>query len=143
MAKITLDVVTPNGVVFNDMVDSVFVEGIDGDLGILPGHIPLFTAIKIGILTYKKENVTDYLAVMGGFIDINDNKVTVLSSSGEKASDIDALRVKQDKDKAEQELMMKKGDVDFAHAEKEIVKSAARLKAMELLEQSGRGRKKH
>jgi F-type H+-transporting ATPase subunit epsilon len=87
--------------------------------------------------------VTDYLAVMGGFIDINDNKDTVLSSSGEKASDIDALRVKQDKDKAEQELMMKKGDVDFAHAEKEIVKSAARLKAMELLEQSGRGRKKH
>jgi F-type H+-transporting ATPase subunit epsilon len=142
MAKLALDVVTPNGVIFKDTVDSVFVEGIDGDLGILPDHIPFFTAIKVGILSYKKDNVTDYLAVMGGFIDVSNNNVTVLSSSGEKASDIDSLRVKKDREKAEQDLMAKKGDVDFAVAEKEIVKSAARLKAVELLEQSGRTRRK-
>ena len=55
MAKLSLDVVTPNGVVFSDTVDEVSVEGIDGELGILPDHLPLFTAIKIGILSFKKE----------------------------------------------------------------------------------------
>jgi F-type H+-transporting ATPase subunit epsilon len=142
MAKLTLDVVTPNGVVFSDNVDAVFVEAIDGDLGILPDHIPLFTAMKMGILTYHKDNVTDYLALMGGFIEVSNNKVTVLSSSGEKAGDIDALRAKQDREQAERELMAKKGDIDFAHAEKEIIKSSVRLKAVELLEQSGRTRRK-
>ena len=141
MAKLTLDVVTPNGVTFSDTVDSVSVEGIDGEIGILPDHIPLFTALKISIVTFKKDNTTDYIAVMGGFLDVVNNKVTILSRSAEVASNIDVLRVKQDKEKAERDLMEKSGDDRFESAQREVVKSHARLRAVELLEKSGKGRK--
>ncbi len=138
MAKLTLDIVTPNGVTFSDTVDSVSVEAIDGEIGILPDHIPLFTALKIGILSYKKDNTTDYIAVMGGFLDIVNNKVTVLSKSSELANNIDVLRVKQDKEKADVELMKKSGDEHFANAQREVFKSATRLRAVEMLEKTGR-----
>ncbi len=142
MAKLTLDVVTPNGVTFSDTVDAVSVDGVDGELGILPDHVPLFTAIKIGVLSYRKSNETDYIAVMGGFVDVSNNKVTVLSSAAETADDIDALKAKQEKDRIEAELTRRAGDVDFAKAEKDIQKSVARLKATELLEKAGKGRRR-
>lgn len=142
MAKLTLDVVTPHGVTFSDQVDFVVAEGVEGQLGILPGHIPFFTAIKIGILSYKKDGFEDFLAVNGGFLDVNGNKVTVLSSSAELAGDIDSLRAIEERKLAEQDLFNKAGDVDFAKAEKEIIKSVTRLKAVELLEKAGKGKKK-
>jgi F-type H+-transporting ATPase subunit epsilon len=138
MSKLSLDVVTPIGVAFSDSVDSVSVEGIDGELGILPNHIPLFTAIKIGILSYKKDGITDYVAVMGGFVDVNNNKVSILSPAAEKADTIDSVRAKQDKDNAERLIMEKAGDDQFQRATREVVKSHARLRAVELLAQSGR-----
>ena len=133
----TLDVVTPNGQVFSDTVDSVILEGTDGELGILPEHVPFFTSLKVSVLSYTKGSQKDFLAVMGGFVDINNNKVTVLSSAAEKATDIDVMRAKQDKEKAEQEVMRKAGDVDFAKAEREVIKSIARLRAVEILEKYG------
>lgn len=143
MAKLTLDVVTPYGVTFSDEVDFVSVKGTEGEIGILPNHVPLFTSVKISVLSYKKGNLTDYVAVMGGFLDVSsNNKVTVLSPSAEMADNIDMLRAKQEKEEAETKLLEKAGEVDFARAEKEIEKSLTRLKAIELLEQVGRGRKK-
>jgi len=143
MAKLTLDVVTPYGVTFSDEVDFVSVNGIEGEIGILPNHIPFFTSLKIGILSYKKGNNTDYIAVMGGFLDVSpDSKVTILSKSAELAASIDTLRAKQEKLDAEAKLSQKAGEVDFARAEKEIQKSLVRLKAVDLLEQFGKGRKK-
>ncbi|RYY00124.1 ATP synthase F1 subunit epsilon [bacterium] len=143
MSKLSLDVVTPIGVAFSDSVDSVSVEAIDGELGILPNHVPLFTAIKIGVLSYQKDGVTDYVAVMGGFVDVNNNKVSVLSPAAESASSIDAMRAKQDKEDAERLLMEKAGDDRFQRAEREAIKSSARLKAVDLLNKSGRGLKRH
>lgn len=143
MAKLTLDVVTPNGVAFSDSVDSVTVDAVSGEIGILPDHIPLFTALKIGVLSFRKDNVTDYIAVMGGFVDVNRNKVSVLSNAAENAGNIDVLRAKQDKELAERHVMEKAGDEKFANAQREVVKSNIRLKAVELLEKSGRGLKRH
>lgn len=143
MAKLSLDVVTPIGVAFSDSVDSVSVDAIDGELGILPNHIPLFTAIKIGVLSYKKDGVTDYIAVMGGFIDVNNNKVSILSPAAEKAESIDAVRAKQDKENSEKLVMEKAGDEMFERATRETVKSVARLRAVDLLAQSGRSLKRH
>jgi|LakWasMet13_LOW5_FD_contig_31_1167188_length_2807_multi_5_in_0_out_0_1 F-type H+-transporting ATPase subunit epsilon len=143
MAKLTLDVVTPNGITLSDSVDSVTVEGIDGEIGILPDHIPLFTALKISVLSFKKDGVTDYMAVMGGFVDVNHNKVSVLSNAAEHASNIDVIRAKQDKEMSERHLMEKAGEEIFQRAEREVVKSLTRLKAVELLEKAGRSLKRH
>lgn len=143
MAKLALDIVTPTGVAFSDSVDSVSVEGIDGELGILPNHIPLFTAIKISVLSYKKDNTTEYVAVMGGFVDVNGNKVSVLTPAAEQASNIDAIRARQDRENAERQIMEKAGDDIFNRASREVVKSGARLKAVELLEKSGGRLKRH
>lgn len=137
MAKMTLDVVTPNGSIFSDIVDSVVAEGIDGELGILSDHVPFFTALKISVLSYTKDGTKDFVAVMGGLLDVNSNKVTILSPVAEKASDIDVLRAKQEKEKAEEELMRKAADVDFARAEREIIKTVTRIRAVELLDKYG------
>lgn len=143
MGKLTLDVVTPNGVAFSDSVDAVTVEGIDGEIGILPDHIPLFTALKISVLSFRKDTVTDYIAVMGGFVDVNHNKVSVLSNAAEHASTIDVIRAKQDREMAERHIMEKAGEEIFQRAEREVVKSATRLKAVELLEKAGGKLRRH
>ena len=141
MANLTLDVVTPYGVTLSDKVDFVSVHGTQGELGILPNHVPFFTSLKIGILTFRKGGTSEFIAVMGGFLEVSNDKVTVLSTSAEIAGDINELRAKEEKDRAEAELMKKAGDVDFARTEKEIQKSLTRLKALEMLEKAGRTRR--
>ena len=78
MAKLTLEVLSPNGVIFTDIVDSVLVKGVDGELGILAGHVPLFTELSMGVLTYKKGKEENYIAVMGGFLEVNDKDQNLL-----------------------------------------------------------------
>jgi F-type H+-transporting ATPase subunit epsilon len=142
MSKLTLEVVTPEGVVFSDKVDFVSAETTVGEIGILPNHIPLFTSLKMCVLSYKKENYTDFITVMEGFLDVNNNKVTVLSEIAEMARDIDGVRAKRSKEEAEKEIMKKAGQEAFETAKKDAIKAEVRLKALEMLEKSGIYKKK-
>ncbi len=138
MAKMTLEVLSPNGVIFTDIVDSILVKGVDGELGILAGHVPLFTELSMGVLTYKKGKEENYIAVMGGFLEVNANKVNIITTSGEVADNIDKARALQDKDSSDKLAMKKAGDESFQRAQREVAKANIRLKAIELLERSGR-----
>ena len=102
---LVLEVVTPDRLVFNEPVEFFSLKGLGGDLGILPGHIPLFTGVKPCILRYKREGgQVGIITLMGGFLDVQPGKATVLADAAERGEDIDAARAKAAKDRAENKL---------------------------------------
>ena len=133
MAKLTLQVISPEKVIFEQDVDSFVVRATDGDVGIRPGHAPLFTSLQAGVMHVKTNGEDTPLAVMGGFLQMQDNKATVLTESAELASTIDAARAKQAKERAEARLMEKSVEVDRVRAEAALERAIVRLRLFELL----------
>jgi F-type H+-transporting ATPase subunit epsilon len=93
--KILLQVVTPERQVVCEEVDYVLLPGSEGYLGALPGHTPLLTSLKIGVIEYRTGGLTKYLAVSWGFVEILPEKVTVLADLAERAEEIDVERARR------------------------------------------------
>src|SRR3990172_8216110 len=104
MAKLNLDIVTAERVVFSQEVDSVVAPGIEGELGILPHHAPLLTALKTGELRIKSNGDVTHMAIGGGFLEVMPDKVVVLADTAERAEEIDVARAAEAKRRAEQRL---------------------------------------
>ena len=81
MAKLTLDIVTPERKVFSDEVDEVVAPGLLGEFGVLPGHTTLLAELGTGPLTYTKGGETKTLQVTGGFAEVRDDHVMILADS--------------------------------------------------------------
>ena len=99
----------------------------DGELGILPNHIPLVAPLAIGVARLKKNDETYKVAVSGGFMEVRPDKVTILAQTAEKASDIDVARAKEAKERAERRLQAKQDDTDFRRAELALKRAMNRL----------------
>ena len=99
-----LEIVTPEHRVLDAEVDSVTVPTASGEVGILPNHAPLVSALKAGVLSYGVKGVVEKLAVTGGFVEVNGNKVAILADSAESADDIDIDAAKAARDEAEKGL---------------------------------------
>ena len=102
--KLTLEMVTPYKKVLSEQVDEITAPGFVGELGLLPGHTPLLTTLKVGELTYKKGNEQFHVAVNWGYHEVGDDKVTVLVDTAEAADDIDLARAKAALGRAEEAL---------------------------------------
>lgn len=122
-----MSVVTPSGTVLEEDYEMVVSKTENGELGILPGHIPLVAPLDIGVTRLKKNNETYQVAVSGGFMEVRPDKVTILAQSAEKASDIDVARAKQAKERAERRLQSKQDDIDFQRAELALKRAINRL----------------
>ena len=96
-----LEIVTPERRILDTEVDSVTVPTASGEVGILPSHASLVSAIKPGILVYTIKGTTDKLAVSGGFLEVNANKVAVLADTAETAEEIDIDAARSTRDEAE------------------------------------------
>ena len=99
-----LEIVTPEKRVLDAEVDSVTVPTASGEAGILPAHAPLISALKPGILTYTGKTESGKLAVSGGFVEVNSDKVAVLVDTAERADEIDAAAARSDRETAEKAL---------------------------------------
>ena len=128
MEGLRLDIVTPDKVVLNAEVDYVGAEGVDGQFGLLPQHAPMLTALKVGDLYYRQGSETHWVFVSGGFVQISDNKVTVLAESAELASDIDVERAQEAKARAEKRLAEPQSDTDLARAELALKRAISRIR---------------
>ena len=126
---ILLEVVTPDRRVFSEPVEFFSVRGQGGELGILPGHIPLFTGLNVGLLHYKKEGRDGVIAVMGGFLNVQPTHATVLADAAELAEDIDAARAKIAREKAQANL----SDMNGAAAQAALDRATVRLRAVDLV----------
>src|ERR671939_682375 len=99
-----LEVITPERRVFEDEVDMVVIPGSEGMLGILPRHAPLFTGLGTGEMAVKKGTLEYGFAVFGGFMDVRDDKVTVLTDVAERAEEIDERRAEEARTRAQEAL---------------------------------------
>jgi F-type H+-transporting ATPase subunit epsilon len=107
-------VVTPERQVLEAEADAVELPGVEGYLGILPGHAPLITLLGTGVLTYRRGGSTAAYAVSSGLAEVSRDRVSVLADSAEGTSEIDAASAERERAKAEQE--MKTAGVDTLDA---------------------------
>jgi F-type H+-transporting ATPase subunit epsilon len=130
--KLTLEIVTPDRALLREEVDEVVVPGSQGEFGVLPGHTPLLSTLKIGELWYRRGQERHYLAIAFGFVEVLPDRVTVLAQVGERAQEIDVQRAERAKQRAEQRLAqaqphLTQVDFDIERARIALMKSLLRL----------------
>ena len=126
--QLQLDVVTPDRRVLAEPVDMVTLPGLGGELGILPGHTPLISQLQTGVLSYEKSGRTFQLHVSGGFVEINDDRISVLAEIAELPEEIDAARARLARDHVEKTLSAWTGtEEDFERARVKLERSMVRL----------------
>ncbi|MDX9835902.1 MAG: F0F1 ATP synthase subunit epsilon [Desulfobulbus sp.] len=136
MAQIHLEVVTPTGSVISEEVDIVTAPGVGGEFGVLANHAPFLSTIKTGTLSYKKDKVTKYLMVSGGFSEVSNNKITFLVESAEFGQGIDVERALRAKERAEKRLTQAQQateKINRVRAEAALQRAIARLKTAEMV----------
>jgi F-type H+-transporting ATPase subunit epsilon len=101
---LTLEIVTPEARVYSDTVDSVVIPTVEGEIGILPGHIPLLTQVNDGELRVSKGEQTVHLAVAGGFAQIEGDRVSVLAEHAMRENEIDVGAVEKAVQRAQDSL---------------------------------------
>ncbi|MCR6108224.1 F0F1 ATP synthase subunit epsilon [Salipaludibacillus agaradhaerens] len=132
MKTMHTNVVTPDGSVFNGDTEMVSVRTTEGELGILPSHLPLVTSLTIGAIRIKKDSKVQLIAVSGGFMEVRPDEVTILAESAELPSDIDITRARAAKERAERRLAeAKKDNIDFKRAELALKRAINRLEVSE------------
>ncbi|WP_169084495.1 F0F1 ATP synthase subunit epsilon [Paenibacillus sp. PL91] len=127
MSSFLVEIVTPERKVYAETANMVSVSGVEGELGILPNHIPLVTPLRIAPVTIKRGNLVDVVAVNGGFIEVRKDKIVILAESAELATDINIERAEAAKQRAQQRLAAKQDQVDFRRAELALQRAMNRL----------------
>ena len=131
MAVLKLEVVTAERLVYSEEASMVIAPGVMGQLGILSNHAALMTMLEPGELIVRKGDDEVSMAVTGGFLEVLDNKVTVLADAAERADEIDIARAEDAKRRAEEMLKAKPVGADLAVAEGALRRSLGRLKVAE------------
>ena len=114
---LTLEIVTPEARVYSDTVDTVVIPTVEGEIGILPGHIPLLTQVGAGELRVLKNGKTELLAVGNGFAEIDGDKVSILAESAIAEEKIDVDAAEKAMQRAE-EALRGKDTLDAAEIER-------------------------
>ena len=131
---IHLEVVTPERKVFEAEVERVEVPGLDGELGILPGHAELVSLLKpAGLLTYPVGGETGEIAIADGFVEVSADRVTVLANKASRPEDIDLARALKLKQHAEEQMQraLADPDSDIARATIELERASIELTVAE------------
>lgn len=131
MKTVKVNVVTPDGPVYEADVEMVSAKAQSGELGILPGHVPMVAPLQVGAVRFKTGSNTELVAVSGGFLEVRPDQVTILAQSAETAKSIDIERAKSAKVRAEQRLQAKQDNVDFKRAELALKRAINRLNVTE------------
>ncbi len=126
---LTLEIVTPEAKVYSDTIDSVVIPTVEGEIGILPGHIPLLTQVEDGELRVTKGATTQLLVVSGGFAQIDGDRVRVLAENAINEAKIDENAVEAALKRAEEQLREAK---DMDPAQYEQLQSMVRYSGVQL-----------
>ena len=123
-----LEIVTPERRVLDETVDSVTVPAVNGEVGILPNHAPLISALKSGVLAYTKAGATERMVVSGGFVEVGMDKVSVLTDIAETAADINIEAARLEREQSEKVLGAWSGsEEDFEVEKDKFERAQARL----------------
>lgn len=126
--KLKLEMVTPYKRVLSEEIDELAAPGTLGELGILPGHTPLLTTLKVGELSYKKDGQVFHVAVNWGYVEVEDDTVTVLVETAELAEEIDLERARAALGRAEEALKkLSPEERDFKKMEAALERAVIRI----------------
>ena len=126
----TLKIITPDRLFYNGPVKMVEFDTVEGQVGILQGHIPMTLIVRPGVLTITEENGSKEAALHAGFAEVLQNRVTILAEIIEWPEEIDEERAKAAKARAEERLRNKASDTDVARAETALQRAIARIQAL-------------
>jgi len=127
-----LEIVSPEELLFKDEVQFIVVPEVNGELGVMRNHAPLIAALNIGVLRYTDtDGSIKKMAVSGGFMEVMSNEARVLAETAEPGSQIDVLRAKAAKERAEKRLAARDEDTNIVRAQMALQRSIARIRAAE------------
>jgi len=131
-ATIKLEIVTPDAKIFSDDVDMVTLTGSEGEMGILPQHMPLMTQLVAGEIIAQKGRDTIFIAVGDGFVQVTGDRVAVLTDMAIEADDIDEAKAEEARRLAEARLSQKITDEEAAHIRAALAHSMTQIKVKRL-----------
>ena len=127
MATMRLEIITAERQVYGEDVEVLVAPGLEGQLGILPHHAPLMTALQPGELLIRKDGEETYLAVTGGFMEVIGNKVTILADACERSDEIDEQRAQEAMNRAQERLQGHDTDLQLQQAAVSMRRAQVRL----------------
>ncbi|NRA72692.1 MAG: F0F1 ATP synthase subunit epsilon [Gammaproteobacteria bacterium] len=136
MAAMTvqLDVVSAEEQIFSGRVESLQVSGEAGELGIMPGHAPLLTSIKPGMVRLVKQNgEEEVIFLSGGILEVQPGTVNILADVAIRGGDLDETAAVEAKRLAEENINKAGGDMDYAEAAKQLANAVAQLRVLEMV----------
>lgn len=123
-----LKLITHDRIVFDEDVNEIYTRGVDGEFGILENHVPIMTALEVGVTKAVQGDKIKLFTTMGGLFQFKDNDAIILTDNAESGSDIDVARAKAAKERAEARLADKSAEIDAKRAEAALARAKARLK---------------
>ena len=129
--KIKLEVAVPERLLISEAVDEVQIPALGGSMGVLPGHAPLISQLGAGVLSYRLEGQTRYMALNGGVMEVLPDRTRVLADSAEWAEEIDVKRAEESRRRANDVLQRHDMEIDVERASRAIARAQARLAATE------------
>jgi F-type H+-transporting ATPase subunit epsilon len=133
-----VDVVSAEESIFSGLAEFVVLPGEAGELGILPGHMPLMTRIKPGAVRLKlpQQDQEELIFVAGGILEVQPGLVTVLADTAIRGKDLDEAKALDSKRKAEEAMTERSAEMDYARAQAELAEAVAQLAAIQKLRRS-------
>ena len=136
--SIELEIVTPERLAYSDTVDSVQLPGVEGELGVLPGHAPLVSMLGVGELRIRKGGTEESFAIVGGFLQVRPDKVVVMAETADMASEIDLETAQEARREAERALESGcREGADLAAARAQLQQALLRLRVAERRHREG------
>jgi len=127
--KIHLKIITHEKIVYEQDIDELYVQAADGRLGILKNHVPVICALNVGVTKVVTDGQDRQIATMGGILQFENNKATILTDNAELDCDIDVARAIQAKERALARLKAKDDNLDLVRAQLALSKAIARISA--------------
>lgn len=129
MKEIKLKIVTPEKVLYEGMVESVSFPTVDGEITVLPHHLPIISAVKAGELKIKIDGKYDFFHVTRGVLEVDGRMITLLTDAAERSLEIDEKRAQEAHERAKQIMAEKRTDVEsYAEATAQLERALSRLK---------------
>ena len=126
-----VEIVTAEQLVYSEEdVDQLIVPGVEGELGVLTLHAPLLTMIQPGVLRIVKGEEEVEMAITGGFIEVRDNRITILADAAERSEEIDEVRAEEARRQAQRRLEERGAEVPLAQVQAELARALARIQAV-------------
>jgi F-type H+-transporting ATPase subunit epsilon len=129
---LNLRVMAPNRTVLNSEVEEIILSSNTGQIGILPNHAPLLTALNIGVMKLRIGNQWTAVALMGGFAQIDQNQITILVNEAEKATDINSQEAQEAFENAQNVTSQAVGKKQIIEANLSLKRAKARLEASQI-----------